>query len=304
MKMTYFSPMVGLFAVLTAPLHADLYVTNFTSQVSPSGASGVWKNQTTSTDLSIPISISQEGGMAIADGSGSTSSKVDDSFPWQALPLFAGGANAFSPNFDGDYINIETQQGDTTTVTLDFGATVTDPVISFTDVEDRTTITFTDTFSIPVEAGTSNLVATGTTISSTGLEAAMDSFGLFDTEAAGSIKFPGTFTKIVFTVSVGPPTAVDPGVGTNDRTGYVVSTMTEPVPLVATECVELQIDETDGKVTLTWPLGGFTEILISDPGVISGFTPIEGLDPGSVSTWSETTAVLGEGRFFRGVCSP
>ncbi len=173
---------IGALLPLAAPLRADLYVTNFTALDGTAGASGVWRNQTTGTDLPVAVSISQAGGtVKPADGS-STQSRIDDSFPWQPLPLIAGGANAFSPNFDGDYINIETQEGNSTTVTLEFGAEVTDPVISFTDVEYRTTITFPNEFTV-IES-TSNLTATATSVSSDGTEANSDSFGLFGEEAA------------------------------------------------------------------------------------------------------------------------
>lgn len=118
--------------------------------------------------LRLTVGISQVGGtVKPTGGNPGTDSRVDDSFPWLSLasqnpPL--GTINAFSPNFTGDYINIETEQGDTTTITLDFGAMITDPIISFTDVENSSTITFTDEFA--VLASTSNLEFTTTTLSS------------------------------------------------------------------------------------------------------------------------------------------
>ena len=118
--------------------------------------------------LRLTVGISQVGGtVKPTGGNPGTDSRVDHSFPWLSLasqnpPL--GTINAFSPNFTGDYINIETEQGDTTTITLDFGAMITDPIISFTDVENSSTITFTDEFA--VLASTSNLEFTTTTLSS------------------------------------------------------------------------------------------------------------------------------------------
>ena len=239
-----------------------------------------------------------------ADGSG-TASVVDDSFPWLSLasqnpPL--GTINAFSPNFTGDYINIETQQGDTTTITLDFGAMVTDPIISFTDVENRSTITFTDEFA--VLASTSNLESTTTTLSSNASVASGDPLQIFGKEAAGSIQFTGTFSQIVFTVIVGPPTAEDPDVGGDDRTGYVVSTFFEPMTLPTDPPPAppfwIMYDQGTGNVTLSWILGDFEEIQMSDPTGLMNFMAIPDLDPGVVDSWTRPMSELGSKRFFRG----
>jgi hypothetical protein len=281
----------------TSPVHADLFVSNFTALNGTSGASGVWRNQTAATDLTIPVQLSQTGGTVKPPG-GSAESRIDNSFPWQPLPIFAGGANAFSPNFDGDYINIETPEGGTTTVTLEFNALITNPVISLTDVEYRTTLSFPSTFT--VLASTSNLSTTATTLTSNRSLAANDSFGVFGDEAACSIRFTGTFERIVFTVQVA---VGDAGVGSNDRTGYVVSTMTAPVPLPSAPPA-LKIEKTGSQVMLSWPIGAFTRIEMSAPSALSGWMPIPGLDPSSTTTWNVDPVTLGSSRFFRGVRPP
>ena len=290
------------FVGLAIPLQADLYVSDFTALNGTSGATGVWKNSTTGSSLGISLGISQLGGMVKpADGSG-TASVVDDSFPWQALTPPLGTINAFSPNFTGDYINIETEQGDTTTITLDFGAMVTDPIISFTDVENRSTITFTDEFAIL--ASTSNLQPSTTTLSSDASVDAGDPFQIFGKEAAGSIQFSGTFSEIVFTVFVGPPTAEDPDVGGDDRTGYVVSTFFEPMALPTDPPPAppfwISYDMGTGNVTLSWNLGDFDEIQMSDPTGLMNFMAIPDLDPGVVDSWTRPMSELGSKRFFRG----
>lgn len=284
----------GLLLLAAAPLHADLFVTNFTALNGAAGASGVWRNQTSATDLSIPVTLSQTGGTVRPNDGSGTQSRIDNTFPWQPLPAGAGGANAFSPNFDGDYINVETAEGGTATITLEFNAMITDPVISFTDIEARSTMTFTSPFT--VIANTSNLSATSTTLTSTGDPAANDNFGIFGDEAAGSIKFTGTFERIVLTVQVFPAA----GFGANDRTGYVVSTMTAPVPLPAPLPPTVNVTKMGDQIMLSWPLGEFDEIQMSAPSALSGFMPIIGLDPKTTSSWSEDISALGSSRYFRG----
>ncbi len=280
--------------VAAVPLHADLFVTNFTALNGAAGATGVWRNLTTATDLVIPVTFSQSGGAVKPNDGSSTQSRIDNSFPWQPLPPFAGGANPFSPNFDGDYVNVETAESGTSTITLEFNATITNPVISFTDIEPRSTMTFTIPFT--VIASTSNLSATTTTLTSNGSAAANDNLGLFGEEAAGSIKFTGTFDRIVFTVRVLPAF----GFGANDRTGYVVSTMSAPVPPSDALPPAVSVAKVGDQIMLSWPLGEFDEIQISAPSALTGFTAIPDLDPGTTSTWSEKVSVLGPHRFFRG----
>ena len=267
MKTTHLLVLLGVLSSTTSTSYADLFVSNFTTLNGASGASGVWRNQTTATDLAIPVQVSQTGGtVRPADGS-STQSRIDNSFPWQPLPIFVGGANPFSPNFDGDYINIQTQAGTTSTITLEFNALITNPVISLTDVEYRTTLSFPSAFT--VLASTSNLSATATTLTSNRTIAANDSFGVFGDEAACSIRFTGTFERIVFTVQVA---VGDAGVGNNDRTGYVVSTMTAPVATPGAPPV-LVIGKTGAQIMLSWPIGAFSQIQMSAPSVMGGWTP-------------------------------
>ncbi len=299
--------------ILSGLARGDLYVTNFTALDGNTGASGVWRNHSTSTDLAIPVTLVQSGGtVQPADGS-STSSIIDsetgggDTLLWQDIPTFlpfTPGIDVFEPNFIGDYINIETAEGATTTVTLNFGATITDPVISLTDVEYRTTLSFPTP--ITKIAGTSNLAVSGNSLTSDKTTAAGDPAPpigpVFGQEAAGSVQLTGSFDSITFTVAV----AVGDGtVGNEDRTGYVVSTAIEPVPLDPGPAPVLSISRTSNQIMLSWPPGGFDEIQMSaSGGGLGGWTPVPGLNPSSQSTWSSDTAPLGARRFFRGVYTP
>ncbi|MBK1826223.1 hypothetical protein [Haloferula rosea] len=292
---------------LTPCLRADLYVSNFTTIHGSSSATGVWRNHTTSTDLSLSVEISQSGGaIQAADGS-STASIINPSGTeiynlWEDVPEvfpFLAGIDVFEPNFVGDYINIETQEGATTTVTMDLGALVTNPIISLTDVEYRTTLTFPS--ALTALAGTSNLEIAGATLSSDGTLAAGEPpppNEIFGREAAGSIQLTGTYSTIVFTVAVGPGDAT---VGPNDRTGYVIATETEPQPLPSMP--ELQIQRLGNQIMLMWDVGDFDSIEMSGTG-LSGWTAIPGLDPGAVGSWSGDLSTLGDVRFFRGVYTP
>lgn len=300
-------PSIFLLVGVAGNLHADLYVSNFTAINGSSSAAGVWRNDTTSTDLSLPVSLSQTGGaIQPADGS-STQSIINPTGTeiynlWEDVPeLFPilAGIDVFDPNFVGDYINIETQEGATTTVTIDLGGLVTNPIISLTDVEYRTTLTFPA--AISVRAGTSNLDVVGATLSSDGTTAAGEPpfpNEIFGEEAAGSIQLSGTYSTIVFTVAVA---LGDASVGSNDRTGYVIATETEPQPLPSAP--ELQISMPGSQIVLMWNVGEFDSIEMSTTG-LSGWMPIPGLNPGLVGTWSEDVSTLGDHRFFRGVYSP
>lgn len=286
-----------LFAA-TGLAEADLYVTNFTALNGTSGASGEWRNQTTATNLGIPVTLTQDGGEVQPEDGSSTESVTDDSFPWQdvpAFPPFTPGIDVFEPTFNGDYINIETEQGTTTEVVIDFGATITDPVISFTDVEYRTTITFP--VAVTRLAGTSNLEINGASLRSDKSTAAGDP-GIFEQEAAGSVRLPGTFDRITFFVAVG---IGDGTVGNEDRTGYVVSTMVEPqVGPAAMPVLEVAFSSTE--IQLHWPIGEFDEIQMSAAdGSLGSWMPVPELDPGAVGSWSSALDLLGPRRFFRGV---
>ena len=47
--------------LLPIAAQADLFITNFDTLNAPVSASGVWKNYTTGTDLTIPVSLTQTG---------------------------------------------------------------------------------------------------------------------------------------------------------------------------------------------------------------------------------------------------
>ncbi|MEM9236490.1 MAG: hypothetical protein AAGB14_06900, partial [Verrucomicrobiota bacterium] len=223
-----------LVLLLLPTAHADLWVTNFTAINPPASASGVWRNHTTSTDLTLQVALSQING-AVQPVDGSDQSSVIDSetitdplYPfWQDIPSFVAppfGVDIFNPNFKGDYINIETPETETTTVTIDFGATITDPVLYFSDIEDRTTLSFDFPFTISGNSG--NLLKVGNTVTSNGTFVP-----IVDDEGAGSLQFTGTFTSLSFDVIVADD--LDNPLNTEDRTGYAVSTSTEPQPLAA-----------------------------------------------------------------------
>lgn len=290
----------------TGLCQADLYVSNFTALNGSSGASGVWRNHTTSTDLALTITLTQVNGIVQpADGSDTgsviASETINDPlYPfWQDVPAFLApplGVNIFEPNFVGDYINIETAETTTTTVTIDFGAMITNPVISFSDIEDRTTLSFPAPFTIIGDSG--NLSKSGNTVTSNG------SFvPVVDDEGAGSLQFTGDFPSITFDVIVADDLG-NPS-NTEDRTGYVVSTMTAPQPLTSGGPPVLTITRNGDEITLTWNIGDFDSIEISgSAGGVGGWMAIAGLDPNAVGMWTGSIAALGEGRYFRGVYTP
>lgn len=296
-----------LFLLLATHSEADLFVTNFTAINGSAQATGVWRNETTGTDLTIPVSLSQTGGqIRPADGSSTQSILVQNPADlynlWEDVPAFfpiTPGINVFEPNFIGDYINVQTEETHTSTVTLDFGASVTDPVISFTDVEYRTTITFPS--ALTMLAGTSNLVVSGSSLTSNKTTAAGDP-GIFGQEAAGSVKLTGTFKTVVITIAVA---LGDNTVGNEDRTGFVVSTMTPPQPATPGPPPSLAISRSGNQVTLTWPQGRFSSIEMSGNGTgLTGWSPIPGLNPATTGTWTGNLPTLGQVRYFRGKYTP
>ena len=184
--------------LLPVAAQADLFITNFDTLNAPVSASGVWKNDTTGTDLTIPVSLTQTGGeIRVADGS-SQSSTIDDDFLWRDIPdfpPFISGIDSFNPNYDGDYINIEVLGGGTSVVTIHFNAQIVDPVLNFTDVDLQTTMVFTDSFIIDGQSG--NIVPSTTSVHPDGTDAGTP----FDEECAGSLHFSGTFTQLIFTIN-------------------------------------------------------------------------------------------------------
>ncbi|MEP4078442.1 hypothetical protein [Haloferula sp.] len=312
MKAFPFPPLIASFAGFVVSAQADLYVTNFDSVTSGVGgsASGVWREVTNpatgaGNDSTFEVTLTTGGDVQDNDGSAVTS-RIDESFPWRDLAAFETvvyegstfGPLPFAVNLpfaagtSGDFINIETPSPGISVVVIEFGAMITDPMLSFSDIDIGTTISFTDAF--VVAEGTTNLTSTPTSVGNSMIPTTPP----FDEEAAGSLQFSGSFSQLSFTITNNHP------LNAEDRTGFVVSTETEPAPLTAGPSPELMVNEAGGMVTLTWTLGEFTEIHMSDPGSLSGFSVIPGLDPGSVSTWSEMTSVLGDQRFFRGIYTP
>lgn len=230
--------------LLPVAAQADLFITNFDTINAPSSANGVWKNSTTETDLTIPVSLTQTGGVVTADNGSSTSSTIDDDFPWLDVPdfpPFISGIDSFNPNYYGDYINIEVLGGDTSMVTIHFNAQIVDPVLNFTDVDLQTTMVFTDSFIIDGQSG--NIVPSTTSVHPDGTDAGAP----FDQECAGSLHFSGTFTQLTFTINNAGSD------GDDDRTGFSVSTTTEPVPLAGPDVPMLSItNSAPGEVSISW----------------------------------------------------
>ena len=274
-------------SLFPSALLADLFVSNFTAINGTAGASGVWRNQTTATNLAIPVSLGQTGGTVKPVDHPTQPSRIDDSFPWSDVPPFF--PNLFEPNFDGDFINIEVIGGQTATVTLNFNAQITNPSISFSDVDVDTDLTFPPTFTITAQSG--NLARNGNTVAPTGASV----IGL-GTRGVGSIQFSGIYSQIVFTFAYG-------GLPTNaDRTGFVAATTTPPGAAPPPAVVNLQLN--GDQVMLSWPSGAFSEIQSSADLSPASWQAIPGLDAASQTSWSGSKATLGPRRFFRGVRVP
>lgn len=215
-----------------------VWTTNFQSVTSGvnGSATGVWRNVTDAQtgvgiDSSFVVSLTTDGDVKAVDGSPVTS-RIDDSFPWRDLaagevfdyegttigPLPVAVPLPFGAGISGDFINIETHALGISTVTIGFGAIITDPMLSFTDIEVNSSITFNNSFN--VVALTPNLTNMGLTVGNNGLGAPSP----FDDEAAGSLQFTGQFTELVFTVNNISTTM-------EDRTGYVVTSLLSPVAI-------------------------------------------------------------------------
>ena len=198
--------------LISTQAYAVLSVTNFTA-VSASTATGVWRNNDTSMDLSVPVTLSQTGGTILLDTDPSNPSVIDNSIPWLDL----AGPNWFEPNFTGDSINVEVANNATSVITLNFNTAIIDPTINFSDIEAWTTLDF-GANSFSVTGQTANLVHTGNKVNAIG----SDPF--FGDEAAGSVKFTGSFTSMQFSI------INDGSGGQEDRTAFVVSTEATVVP--------------------------------------------------------------------------
>lgn len=278
--------------LLPVAVQADLFITNFDTINAPASASGVWKNYTTGTDLTIPVSLTQAGGeVQPADGS-DTSSTIDDDFLWRdvpSFPPFIAGIDCFNPNYDGDYINVEVLGGGTCVVTIHFNAQVVDPVLNFTDVDLQTTMVFTDPFTIVGQSG--NITPSTTSIHPNGTDVGTP----FDEECAGSLHFSGTFTQLTFTIN---NAGFDPE-DDDDRTGFSVSTTTEPIPL-AGPADPLFISTHGSDVTLMWSASSYSTIQYST-NLTATWLTLGGADPTITTNWSGPRTMFGNHAFFRGV---
>ncbi|MGB6221486.1 PEP-CTERM sorting domain-containing protein [Haloferula sp.] len=213
------------------------WTTNFESVTPGVGgsAAGVWREVTNpltgaGSDTAFAVNLTTNGEVKAVDGS-SLTSRIDESFPWRDLnageildyegssigPLPFAVPLPFEAGVNGDFINIQTEAGGATVITFTFGATIKDPMLSFTDIEVNSTLTFSNAFSIV--SSTPNLSATGLVIGNNGFGATPP----FNDEAAGSLQFTGNFTELEFTVNNSSSTM-------EDRTGYVVTTAFAPVP--------------------------------------------------------------------------
>lgn len=268
---------------------ADVHVSNFTSINGSVGASGVWRNQTTLTDLAVPVSITQTGGLVKPVDHPTQPSRIDGSFPWQDNP-FPPFTNFFEPNFDGDFINIEVAGAATASVTIDFNAQVTDPILSFSDVDTQTAMVFAQPFTVIAQSG--NILASPTSITSTGAVVFV-----FNEQAAGSIRFSGTFTGLTFTiVNNGPDPVID-----DDRIGFVVATLSAPVA-VTPAVPKLDFAILGDEIKLEWRPGDFTAIEGSYN--LKAWMPVPGLDVENQNTWTGSVSTFGSGYYFRGVYDP
>ena len=219
-----------------------VWITNFSSVTSGPGgsASGFWRDVAVSNtgvgvDSSFVVSLSTTGEVKSTTHL-TQPSRIDESFPWRNLAagesvILPGDTTPtllpfavplpFSVGANGDFINVQTEGGASSVVTLSLGAQITNPMLSFSDIDVNTTLMFTSAFS--VASGTSNLESgVAMQVSNDGTTAPPP----FDEEAAGSLQFTGTFTQLQFTIiNTGPSQDGD------DRTGFVVSSLSEPVTI-------------------------------------------------------------------------
>ena len=287
-----YSHVLVLFGFLVGSASADLFVTNFSGATS-GVASGVWRNDTSATNLAIPVTLTQSGGSIRPQDGSSTESKFDDSFPWQDFPGLGPipPMDLFNPNFDGDFVNILVDGGATVTVTIAFNAEVTDPALLFTDVDTQTTLVFTDPFTISGSSG--NMSKSGNTVTTNGTPVP-----LLDEETFGSLQFSGTFTELTFSIV---NDGSDP-VNDLDRTGFCLATESALVPVSASMPM-LWVDVSSNNVTLDWgSAGALTEVQMLDDAW--NWVPVPGADPVNQSSFVGSKLTLGPTRLFRGVYTP
>lgn len=244
----------GIFSVHSADA---VWITNFTSLTSGPGgsASGAWRDVTNTNtgdgvDTGFVVNLTTTGDVK-ATTDPTLPSRIDESFPWRDIAAFEtvtlpDGTSLTTPfaidlpfatGTNGDFVNIETNGGSFSVVTFNFGARITNPMLSFSDIDVNTVMTFTDTFT--VADSTSNLASSPLTVSNNGTMAPIP----FEEEAAGSLQFTGTFTQLQFIV------ANNATPGTEDRTGFVVST----------DFIPEAIPEPSSALLMT--LGGFAFLL-------------------------------------------
>ena len=251
----------------------DLWVTNFSSP-----SVGVWRNSTTSTDLTIPVGFTQTG--ATIDG-GTT---LDNSFSWQT--------GIFNPTYYGDYIALLVKAATTVPVTITFSAEIVNPILNFTDVDAQTTLVFSTADPTKVSS-LANLSVIGDSVTTAGFS--VKPFDPTDLETAGSLQFTGTFTELSFQiVNVGP----DPDTH-DDVTGFSVSTTVEPV--AAGPPPALTIWTTRTHFHLSWPsTSSFTELEYSTS-FLGPWMLLPGASPTTTTTWSAPFTSFGDTVFIRGV---
>lgn len=233
-----FAPLSLIISIALSGTGEAVWTTNFQSVTSGvnGSAAGVWREVTNTqtgagNDSAFVVSLTTNGDVKAVDGSDVTS-RIDESFPWRDLsagevfdfegttvgPLPFAVPLPFAAGINGDFINIETDALGVSVVTIGFGSIITDPMLSFTDIEVDSSLTFTNAFT--VVSLTPNLSNTGLVVGNNGIGAPAP----FDDEAAGSLQFTGDFTELVFTVTNASMTM-------EDRTGYVVTSLLAPVAI-------------------------------------------------------------------------
>jgi hypothetical protein len=296
MKMTSFPVVCAAWVMIATPAEADLYITDFTALNGSVSAVGVWRNSTTATTVPASfVSLAQIGGAIKDINAGSQKSVVDSSFQWfdipQTPPFVPFPIDAFNPNYVGDFINVELKGGDVSVVIINFNALVSNPVLNFTDVDVQTTLVFTKPFT--VVGGTSNLLATPTTVRTTGTNIGIP----FDTECAGSLKFTGVYDRIIIgIVNIGP----DPE-DFDDRTGFSVATEALPVPLQAI-LPSMEIHMLANQILFTWPKGTISYIRQNLNLSSTWNTVAPNLE--NTDHWVTDRTLYGSRSFFQGVAPP
>lgn len=233
----YHITLVSALAVLAMGRSDAIWITNFTSVTPGVGgsASGVWRDVTVDNtgagiDTGFAVNLATTGEMSPAV----QPADIGEGFPWRDIEggEMINGFTApfavslpFAPQVNGDFPNIETEGMATSVMTFSFGAVITNPVLSFSDLDVQTTLMFNQSFTVLTSTG--NLSKTGNNLNSLGAGNSGTNLAIFGQEAAGSIQFTGDFTGLTFSaVNVGP----DPDLN-DDRTGYVVTTESIPVAI-------------------------------------------------------------------------